>query len=227
MRIQRFVADQLPYIIIIALQVFLWFNYISNSHRGDFPVFAIAICSACVVLYFLVVRKVLFYEFKPLITASFVVNLISVFLLIFSEIYWSYGTAKNFGINLSHLDAFYFALGTFTTAGTGNISATSEQARGIQTLQMGLGFLIIGIVFTLGVTRYYDYLKSPKNVKPHVESTSDTPDGGTGNGHESGAAQVKDSTGSPSTGQEDAPATAETDTSSPDGPGRNDGEPEP
>lgn len=39
----------------------------------------------------------------------------------FSVLYWGYGSASNFSIPLSHLDAIYFAIGTLTTAGTGNI----------------------------------------------------------------------------------------------------------
>jgi hypothetical protein len=47
----------------------------------------------------------------------------------FSYIYWAHGTAKDFSVSLTHLDAFYFALGTFTTAGTGNISDQRNSAR--------------------------------------------------------------------------------------------------
>jgi hypothetical protein len=46
----------------------------------------------------------------------------------FSYIYWSYGSLANFNVQLSHLDSFYFALGTLATAGTGNISAINETA---------------------------------------------------------------------------------------------------
>lgn len=55
-------------------------------------------------------------------------------------------STRNFSIRLSHLDAFYFALGTLTIAGTGNISAVSETARGIQVLQMGLALVLMLIV---------------------------------------------------------------------------------
>jgi voltage-gated potassium channel len=77
-----------------------------------------------------------------------------VFVGVFSAIYWSYGTARNFGMPLTHLDAVYFTIGTLSTAGTGNIVATSELARALQSLQMllDLGFLLIAV--TLVIMRF-------------------------------------------------------------------------
>ena len=51
------------------------------------------------------------------------------------------------------IDAIYFAIGTLTTAGTGNISATSETARGIQTMQMILGLVLITFAVTIVIGR--------------------------------------------------------------------------
>jgi len=50
---------------------------------------------------------------------------------------------------LTHLDAFYFTLGTFTAAGTRNLSPISETARELQALQKGLDFMLIGFVVVL------------------------------------------------------------------------------
>lgn len=95
-----------------------------------------------------------FHRFRPVITALVVAFLFSLLLQLFSYIYWSYGTPRNFGTSLSHLDSFYFALGTLTTAGTGSISAISETARGIQALQMGLDLAIVGFTVALVLARY-------------------------------------------------------------------------
>jgi hypothetical protein len=67
----------------------------------------------------------------------------------FSYVYWSFGSTANFSVSLTRLDAIYFAIGTLTTAGTGNINATSELMRGIQALQMVLDVGLV--VVALGV----------------------------------------------------------------------------
>jgi Ion channel len=104
------------------------------------------------------------YRFRPVLTALALVYVFSLLLQLFSYMYWAYGTAGNFNITLSHLDAFYFTLGTLTTAGTGNISSISETARGIQTLQMGLGWGLIAFVVVLILTRYSNLLDRPQKL---------------------------------------------------------------
>lgn len=61
----------------------------------------------------------------------------------FAFLYWSYGGAHNFTSPLSHLDSLYFALGTLSTAGTGNIAAVSDSAKRIQAVQMGLDIALL------------------------------------------------------------------------------------
>jgi len=95
-----------------------------------------------------------FVRFRPVIAALILMYLFSLILQLFSYMYWSYGTIKDFSVTLSHLDSFYFALGTLTTAGTGNVSAISETARRLQTLQMGIDFILVGFVVFLILTRY-------------------------------------------------------------------------
>jgi hypothetical protein len=65
----------------------------------------------------------------------------------FSTLYWNYGIAGNFTERLTRLDAIYFSVGTLSTAGTGNISAVSQVARGLQTMQMILdvGFVVFAV----------------------------------------------------------------------------------
>jgi hypothetical protein len=67
----------------------------------------------------------------------------------FSALYWGYGETPNFSASLTRLDAVYFSVGTLTTAGTGNISAASELARGLQTAQMVLDFALV--VFAIAI----------------------------------------------------------------------------
>jgi hypothetical protein len=72
----------------------------------------------------------------------------------FAAAYWDRGSTENFNVPLTHLDALYFAVGTFTTAGTGNIAAISDSARGVQTLQMTLGLGVVVFAASVVVTRY-------------------------------------------------------------------------
>jgi hypothetical protein len=79
------------------------------------------------------------------------------FLLItveFATLYWSIGTTANFNVELSRIDAIYFALGTLTTAGTGTIAPTSDLARAIVGGQMILDLVFVAYVLTVTVTRW-------------------------------------------------------------------------
>jgi Ion channel len=103
-----------------------------------------------------------FYRFRPALTALFLAYLFSLVLQLFSYIYWTYGTTKNFSANLTHFDSFYFALGTLTTVGSGTITANSETARQIQAVQMGLDLLLIGFAVTVILARYTNLLSRPR-----------------------------------------------------------------
>jgi len=75
-------------------------------------------------------------------------------ILSFAIIYWLLGSSNNFNFannklndpndaNLTFLDALYFAMGTHTTIGFGDITAKSQLLRGIVSIQIML--LIIQI----------------------------------------------------------------------------------
>jgi hypothetical protein len=76
----------------------------------------------------------------------------------FAWIYWDSGSTQNFSIKLSHLDAIYFALGTLTT-GSGNIFATTEYARGVQTIQLVLDLALMGFAAGVVFGRFAESLK--------------------------------------------------------------------
>jgi Ion channel len=73
---------------------------------------------------------------------------------LFSGLYWSIGTHDNFSHALTRLDAIYFAVGTLSTAGTGDLSATSQQARLIQTSEMLLAMVVVLFVVGAVVARF-------------------------------------------------------------------------
>jgi membrane protein YdbS with pleckstrin-like domain len=101
-------------------------------------------------IVFVSIIQVIIYRNDSMETlSSAVFASLGTLILLFSTLYWQIGTDQNFNLPLSRLDGVYFTLGTLTTAGTGNIVATSETARAIQFIQMivdlGVAALVIGI----------------------------------------------------------------------------------
>jgi Ion channel len=109
------------------------------------------------------------------LTALFLAYLFSLILQLFSYIYWTYGTTKNFSVHLTHFDSFYFALGTLTTVGSGTITANSETARQIQAVQMGLDLLLIGFAVTITLARYTNLLSRPRPDFPWFRRSETAP----------------------------------------------------
>jgi hypothetical protein len=89
----------------------------------------------------------------------------------FSYVYWQIGTTANFNIQLTHFDSWYIALGTFTANGTGNIVATSERAREIQTLQMIFDMAIVVFVAGILVARFSEGLHSRRRTASPAHHT--------------------------------------------------------
>jgi len=117
-------------------------------------------------------------RFRPVVTAFVLAYGFAVLLETFTLIYWYHGTSRNFGIPLSHFDAFYFALGTLTT-GTGSISAISEASRRIQTTQMVIDLVFIGFIVALLMARYSTLFDRPPPAPP-AEPTPELAPGPTG-----------------------------------------------
>jgi len=136
----------------LILQAYLWGNFFVQRQRA--PDGAASITVDAVVTIVGITSIIALCRIKgALLTAFF--QLISTLLLVvinFSYLYWNYGSRANFNIDLSRLDAIYFALGTLSTAGTGNITAISETARGLQSLQMALdlGLVLFAVGLVLG-----------------------------------------------------------------------------
>ncbi len=89
----------------------------------------------------------------------------------FSYVYWQIGTTANFNIQLTHFDGWYIALGMFTASGTGNIIATSERAREIQTLQMIFDMAIVVFVAGILVARFSEGLPSRRRTASPAHHT--------------------------------------------------------
>jgi voltage-gated potassium channel len=79
--------------------------------------------------------------------------IIPLYVLFFATIYFLTNRADGatFGSPVSRVDAMYFSTTVFTTVGFGDITAKTEAARIVVTIQMMLDLVIIGLVVRLVV----------------------------------------------------------------------------
>jgi Ion channel len=137
-------------VAVILAQGALWFNFFFFSQATFTGLYVIipSVITIIGITYVLisVTRSVSMPETALMLLLGF-----SSLVGNFSILYWNYGTTVNFTAYLTRLDAVYFAVGTLTTAGTGNISAVSQLARGLQGLQMALdiGFLVFAVALAV------------------------------------------------------------------------------
>ena len=78
---------------------------------------------------------------------------VPLYVLLFATTYYlmARGNQSSFGAPLSRTDAMYFSSTIFTTVGFGDITAKTEAARLIVTLQMWLDLVFLGLVVRLVV----------------------------------------------------------------------------
>lgn len=72
----------------------------------------------------------------------------------FAQIYWGYGTDGNFNEHITRFRAVYFAIGTLSTAGTGNIVAISTAAQATQMAQQVVDLLLLAFGVGALVARF-------------------------------------------------------------------------
>ena len=77
--------------------------------------------------------------------------IIPLYVLLFATLYFlmNHANKSTFGNPLSRIDAMYFSATVFTTVGFGDITAKTEAARILVTIQMMLDLVIIGLVVRL------------------------------------------------------------------------------
>jgi hypothetical protein len=98
-------------------------------------------------------------RFGTLLIAFFVV--VSLILGNFAQIYWGYGTGGNFNEHITRFRAVYFAIGTLSTAGTGNIFAVSTAAQATQMAQEVVDLLLLAFGVGALVARFTIPLRAP------------------------------------------------------------------
>lgn len=79
------------------------------------------------------------------------VTTLPLFLTIFATSYFlmEHAAPGSFSEHLTRLDSMYFTVTTFATVGYGDITAVSEPARAVATMQMLLGLVLVGLIARL------------------------------------------------------------------------------
>jgi hypothetical protein len=108
-------------------------------------------CAVLVVVMALQIRTITRSEHPGIRAAEALAFTIPVYLLSFATIYYLMARAlsTNFTEPLTRTDALYFSVTVFATVGFGDISAKSDAARLVVTLQMLLNLLLLGLVVRL------------------------------------------------------------------------------
>jgi voltage-gated potassium channel len=102
---------------------------------------------AFITLVIFQVRWIIGSRFPGLRAVEALATSLPLFLLLFSATYLVVAaiSAGNFGQKLTHTDALYFTVTVFTTVGFGDITAKSEGARLLVTVQMIADLIVLGI----------------------------------------------------------------------------------
>lgn len=139
---------------LLFVQVLLWYSFFGGHRGGGRPLhgwwlvpLVLALLLGQLAGVFLLFHLAGGFEraTRSLLRAVLLlILLISFVTWVFASLYYFLiGMAGNFNVPLSHVDAVFVALGTLSTAGTGGITAHSEVARGLLTVQMFVDFSLL------------------------------------------------------------------------------------
>lgn len=165
--------------LVLGVTIFLiaaWTLFFAvPHHRQAFPLIEVLLWVVTFFLYFGALLLAVILRASTGRLFFWVIAGLLVFVLAFTQIYWRIGTSSDFTVPLSHLDALYFAVGTVSTAGTGNIYAMSQLARGTQTAEMLLGMVLILVLLAAVVGRLAGGRNRDRGSAREVIPTSSTP----------------------------------------------------
>jgi voltage-gated potassium channel len=110
------------------------------------------------------VRAIIKAQYPVLRAVGALATSAPLFLLQFAASYFVMGSisAANFSEPMSRTDALYFTVTVFATVGFGDITATSQGARVLVTIQMLLGILVVAI----GARIFVDAVKQGQARQP-------------------------------------------------------------
>ena len=119
------------------------------DHLTDVPLAVLLVVGLVVLLVISAgqVREILKAKYPAVRAAEALATTVPLFLLLFASAYYvmERPSPGSFSHSLTRTDALYFTVTTFTTVGYGDITATSQSARLMVTVQMLLDLLALGL----------------------------------------------------------------------------------
>jgi Ion channel len=101
----------------------------------------------------IIIMRLLNPEEDLLAIASGALITLIVLICSFSLLYYKAGAEGHWSQRLTHLDALLLTIGTLTTAGTGDLQAHSEIARGLLLAQMSVDLVVVTGMITIFLAR--------------------------------------------------------------------------
>ncbi len=119
------------------------------DHLAKVPLWVILVVGLVVLLAVAAwqLRLVLTSDYPGVRAAEALATTVALFLLLFAAIYFvmERGSPASFSHHLTRTDSLYFTVTTFSTVGYGDITAASQAARLLVTVQMVLDLLALGL----------------------------------------------------------------------------------
>jgi hypothetical protein len=153
---RRSPADVALWGLLVALSIIVWWFYFESrrpKHETGVTPALIPMLAEFVLFTFSLPKMA---ERSRSFTRAFGAFVLAMSLLValFSTIYYTHGTTRNWSKPLSHIDAVYVTVGTLTTAGTSGVAAESRFAHGVLTSQMVLDLVVITGAFSILIGTY-------------------------------------------------------------------------
>lgn len=150
----------LVYTTTILSLILMWFEYSKGEIKHSNPLSLVLVVTLIAIAIYLGIITLTRRTASKLLIVSQIAFGASIILWAFSVLYLYNGSVTNFSCRLSRLDALYFALGIFTTAGTGSLAPISELSRFLVACQYVVDIVFIIGIITLALARIADMFKS-------------------------------------------------------------------
>lgn len=158
-------------IVLVALYYLLPLDHLANV-----PLWVILVVGLVVLLAVAAwqLRLVLRSDFPAVRAAEALATTVALFLLLFAAIYFvmERGNPASFSHHLTRTDSLYFTVTTFSTVGYGDITAASQAARLLVTVQMVLDLLALG----LGIKVFIGAVQLARQGRPAPAGPAAGPD---------------------------------------------------
>jgi len=146
------------------------------DHLANVPLWVILVVGLVVLLAVATwqLRLVLRSDYPGVRAAEALATTVALFLLLFAAVYFVMERAgpASFSHHLTRTDSLYFTVTTFSTVGYGDITAASQAARLLVTVQMVLDLLALG----LGIKVFIGVVQLARQGRPAPAGPAAGPD---------------------------------------------------